>query len=146
MTVRNRHGERGQAMVEFSMAAFVALILIFGILEFGRALFTYDVVANAARIGARYAIVRGADSCAGNSGCTVTTATVQSYVRSESPGVTVASLGVATTWPGNAECLVSPYTAPGCPVKVVVTYPFTFLAFSWAAISMSSTSQMVISQ
>jgi hypothetical protein len=30
--------------------------------------------------------------------------------------------------------------------EVTATYPFTFVAFNWAALTMTSTSEMVISQ
>ena len=62
--VNPSHHERGSALVEFAIASTVALTLIFGIVDFGRGLYTYHLVSNAARAGSRYAIVRG-------SACTV---------------------------------------------------------------------------
>lgn len=55
-------GERGQAAVEFALALPIALLLLFGTLDFARAVWQTDQLAYAAREGARYAIVHGASS------------------------------------------------------------------------------------
>lgn len=55
-------GSRGQALAEFAFVVPLLLILIFVIIEFGRFVFAYEVLNNAAREGARYAIVHGSDS------------------------------------------------------------------------------------
>jgi Flp pilus assembly protein TadG len=54
---RNRNSERGATLVEFSIAATVFLIAMFAVLEFGRALWTHNALTDAARRGARYAVV-----------------------------------------------------------------------------------------
>lgn len=45
--------ERGQALVEFSLVLTLLLVLIFGLVDFGRAYICYVEVTNAAREGAR---------------------------------------------------------------------------------------------
>ena len=50
--LRPRHA---QAMIEFALAVMVILYLIMGVVDFGRAFFAYNEVANVAREGARYA-------------------------------------------------------------------------------------------
>jgi len=45
--------EKGQSMVEFALVAILLLLLVFGIMEFGRAWFRADLLKNAANIGAR---------------------------------------------------------------------------------------------
>ena len=52
-----RGGSRGQALVEFALILPILLILMLGILDFGRAIAAYNSVSNAARSGARVAIV-----------------------------------------------------------------------------------------
>jgi hypothetical protein len=47
---------RGQAMVEFVIALPILLFVIFGIIEFGRMVFAWMAVQNAARFGIRYAV------------------------------------------------------------------------------------------
>ncbi len=53
--------ERGQALVEMALILPVLLLLIFGIIEFGRIFNAYLIVTNAAREGARAGIVGGSD-------------------------------------------------------------------------------------
>jgi len=49
--------QRGAAMVEFAMIALVFFMILFGIIEFGRLLFTYNTLVEATRRGARVAAV-----------------------------------------------------------------------------------------
>ena len=53
MRSRQRHDEGGQALVEFSLAILVFLVLMMGIFDFGRAIYQYNGVAQAAREIAR---------------------------------------------------------------------------------------------
>jgi Flp pilus assembly protein TadG len=53
------HNERGAAAVEFALVAVVLVMLVFGIIEFGRTYSEYEVLTSAAREGARVAAVRG---------------------------------------------------------------------------------------
>lgn len=53
---------RGQALVEFALVSPLLFLLILGTIEAGRFIFFYEVLNNATREGARYAIVHGADS------------------------------------------------------------------------------------
>jgi len=57
MATRLRTAQRGQSLVEFALGAILLFTLIFGIIEFGRLIYAYSVVANAAREGARFAAV-----------------------------------------------------------------------------------------
>ena len=52
-----KNRERGSTLVEFSIAATVFLTVMFGVIEFGRALWTHNALTDAARRGARYAVV-----------------------------------------------------------------------------------------
>lgn len=58
---RHRTG-RGQALVEFALAAPVFFLLLLGIMEGGRFIYQYETLNNAARAGVRYAVVHGAES------------------------------------------------------------------------------------
>jgi Flp pilus assembly protein TadG len=53
---------RGQAIVEFALVAPMLFLLIIGIIEAGRFVFLTEVMSNATKEGARYAIVHGADA------------------------------------------------------------------------------------
>jgi Flp pilus assembly protein TadG len=50
-------GERGQALVEFAIVLPLLLLLLLGIVDFARAWNVYEVLTDAAREGARIAVV-----------------------------------------------------------------------------------------
>ncbi len=52
-----RQDERGTTVAEFATVALVFFTLIFGIIEFGRMLYTHNALADATRRGARYAVL-----------------------------------------------------------------------------------------
>lgn len=52
--------EKGATLVEFAIGAAVFLSSMFAVLEFGRALWVHNALADAARRGARYAVVNSA--------------------------------------------------------------------------------------
>jgi Flp pilus assembly protein TadG len=63
--IRNKKtklGQRGAALVEFAIGAAVFLTAMFGVLECGRALWTHNALADAARRGARYAANQAAST------------------------------------------------------------------------------------
>ena len=141
------HAQRGSTIVEMSIVMLLALMLIFGAVEFSRALYTYHAISNAARLGTRYAIVHGA-SCK-PSGCTASSDSIQTYVRSETLAVNASSLTASAAWTGtdlNGNTCSSTSEGRGCTVTVTVTYPFNFiLPLIGGTLSMSSVSKMVVS-
>jgi Flp pilus assembly protein TadG len=60
-TLRQPVRRRGATAVETAVVISVALLFVFGILEYARLLYFYHVADNAAREGARYAIVHTGD-------------------------------------------------------------------------------------
>lgn len=48
-------------MAEFAVVALIFLMIVFGIIEFGRLLYTHNALTDAARRGARYAVLRPAN-------------------------------------------------------------------------------------
>ena len=50
-----RDGQRSQALIEFALVSPVLLLLLFGVIDIGRAIFYYDTLNHAAREGARVA-------------------------------------------------------------------------------------------
>jgi Flp pilus assembly protein TadG len=152
--MKPRMRERGSSLAETAAVMGVLLALLFGIIDFGRATYTYAFVAQLARQGARWAIVRGSQ-CSALDHCNAQQADIQTYVQSLSEGATTASqITIPTngvTW-GNCPA-GSSGNAPGCTVSVTVQYPFQFMlpympktAGQFTTITMSSTSKMVISQ
>ena len=54
-TLSHRKNERGTTIAEFAMVALLFFIIIIGIIEFGRLLYTHNALTDATRQGARYA-------------------------------------------------------------------------------------------
>lgn len=52
---------RGQALAEFALVAPIFFLLLFSIIDFGRYVYYVQILNNAAREGARYAIVHGSN-------------------------------------------------------------------------------------
>lgn len=55
----SRESERGATLMEFAIGATVFITLMFAIVEFGRMLYVHNALSDAARRGARYAVVHG---------------------------------------------------------------------------------------
>lgn len=157
--------ERGSTLVEFALVLIVLMLMMFGIIDFARALYTYHFVANVAREGTRYAIVRGATCNAALSGCPAEALnSVPPYIQGLGTGIGIdpSLISVTATWPGAPSSATNcSNDQPGCLVRVQVTYPFKFIfplmptqtcqigtgaSRITANICMTSISQMVISQ
>jgi Flp pilus assembly protein TadG len=54
MTMKNHFQQRGVAAVEFAILLPLLLLIVFGITEFGRALYYYNTIVKATRDAARY--------------------------------------------------------------------------------------------
>jgi Flp pilus assembly protein TadG len=54
---RERRARRGQALVEFALVFPILLLVLIALFDLGRAVFAYNTLTNAAREGARLAIV-----------------------------------------------------------------------------------------
>jgi Flp pilus assembly protein TadG len=121
--------DRGSSLMEMAMAGPLFVMLLLGIAEFGRAVWLYDTVSHAAREATRFAIVRG-----GESGRAANATTIQTFVR-QIPGLAQAQ--VTTTWQPNNQ--------PGSVVSVNVQVPFAPALPLLPALTVSSTSQLVIS-
>ena len=122
--------------MEFALLATPCLLLIFAVINFAVALYTYDFVCYTAQEAARYAIVNGATSPS-----PATAANIQTYVDSLVVGVlNTHQLTVNTTW--------NPNNKPGSVVTVQVSYVYQPVAsfVSSANITMTRTAAMVISQ
>jgi Flp pilus assembly protein TadG len=50
------HSQKGQSLVEMALVSLIFFFLLFGILEFGRALWTYNTIVQSTREAARWAV------------------------------------------------------------------------------------------
>lgn len=135
--------EGGQALVEFGLTSALALMLILGIFDVGRMFFAYDFVAQAARIGTRYAIVNAAP-CASTGITTPCEQATAAYIDSKLPGIDPSKLALVFTWQSAPPC--AGIAKPGCSVAIQVDYAFSFVALPLPGETLQSSSQIVISQ
>lgn len=141
--MKNRHYQRGSTMAETGFVITALLTVMFGIIDFGRALYTYSFVSQLARQGARWGIVRGVD-CAYVDHCNASQSDIQTYVQSLSEGATTASsFTVHANW-GTTACNTS--HTPGCTLTVTVSYPFSFMLpyLPSPSLTFSSSSSMLV--
>ena len=54
---RRKNGEKGQALVEFTLLVPIFLLLLFAIVDFGMGFYSWITITNAAREGARLGAV-----------------------------------------------------------------------------------------
>jgi len=144
---RPRAGERGNTLAEFAVVLTGAMLLLFGVIDFSRAAYTYHLLSNAARLGTRYAIVRG--SACTFSGCPASASDIQTYVRGLAGELNTSSITVDTTWATSTGCSGSPYQGPGCQVTVQVSYPLHLMVVPLMpafTMTISTSSSMIISQ
>ena len=133
-----RHkGERSQALIEFALVSPVLLLLLFGIVDIGRAVFYYDTVNHAAREGARTA-VRASGPLPTNADvlATVTSQLIGASVTAPCPQGPVTS----ATPPSNAAWLY--ITEPGPPATVEATPPPNAPGGEYPALATGSCSAM----
>jgi Flp pilus assembly protein TadG len=164
---RFRTADEGATLVEMALVSSILFAMVFGIIMISLALYTYDFVGDAARMGARYAMVRGAD-CIGFSDCNANQTNIQNYLRGIAyPGIDPSKINVTAEWytvtqysatppatpPPTTVVLCATSTpgacnTPGNAVRVTVSYLLPISIPYWRAttISMSARSQMVISQ
>jgi hypothetical protein len=120
---RDRCAARGQVLVEFAVVGFLSVILLFSIVEISRMALVYTTVANAARAGARYAIVHGGTRTGsgvdGPSGPALNPPQVITVIRNfASAGLlSTSNLIITVNYPGASN-------APGQLVAVTVIYPY----------------------
>lgn len=162
------HSDTGSTLVESALSIAILLTLVIGIMEACLLVYSYHFISNAAREGTRYAMVRGSTwatppwspasaplPCGSytDAGCTTTAPQIQDYVRSLAfPGIDASQITANTSWYppiGTPNASPSPaYNFHGDIVQVNVTYTFPFNVpfIPSKSLTMSSTSEMVISQ
>ena len=147
---RNRERDKGSALVEFGLAAATVLLVIFLLVDVGRALYAYDWVSDASKRATRFAMVRGtmcdpllATYCAvGSKPRGAQASDITNYVDSLAVGIDTSQVTVSShCFVGNTSAQ-NPPCAPNNFVQVRVQYNFKFLSplfpLSWPMHSSSS--------
>src|SRR5258708_2187353 len=132
---RRRRHQSGQAIVEGALVMLVFLTITFGLMDFGRMVWSYSQISHAAREATRYAMVRGSDS-----GHTASKDDIKGVISNTSPGLDTSNVTTTVTF--------SPDQSAGSTVQVKVAYDFYPMGpyIPVGPIKLESTSQMVIYQ
>lgn len=139
------HPSSGQSLIEFSLVCVMLCLIMLGVLETGRLVLVYTTVANAARAGARYAIVHGSSRATGTgltnaSGPSTNPSQVLTVIKNfaSAGALTASRLVITVSYPGSSN-------APGQLVTVTVVYPYDPLTtyLPWT-VRLGSTTQGVI--
>lgn len=110
---RFRRAEEGQALVEFALIVPFLLLFLIGIVEFGRAWNLHQVLTDAAREGARKAVVHDP---------TITLDSVNNVVKS--------AIATAGANPNSATITVTGLDdSTGDPATVEIAMPYQFIFF-----------------
>lgn len=141
--INNRHrrkantqaDRRGSAMVEVAVCFPVFLLIILGVIEFGRAMSVNQLLNSAARIGCRAAVLDGSSNSAVS---TAVKSHVASTVGCNSSSVTVT----ITTTNGTTGAAISDVSSAqtGDVIRIGVAVPFS--SVSWAVARYLSTSSV----
>ena len=113
--------ERGVALLEVALTLPILLLVAVGIFEFGRAYQTWQILTNAAREGARVAVLPGIDDDAVED-------RVQEYLAA---GLLDAADEADVTIDRDTEIDIGDDTASAS--RVEVAYPFTFMVLQGIA-------------
>lgn len=105
---RARNTELGQSLVEFSLVLPLLLLLLFAIVDFGRAFYAWNTLSNASREGARVAAV-GADN-----------SEINTAVNSAMGGLTTTSPTLTRTYTNVGE-------EKGETVTIQLNYQFQYV-------------------
>ena len=103
--------ESGASAVEFALLLPVLMMVLFGIIEFGFALYQQAVLTNASREGARLGIVQAVPA--------ITTAQINAAIDNY-----LAPTGINSA---NVARVITPGAVTGDPVTVSLTLPYTFM-------------------
>jgi Flp pilus assembly protein TadG len=136
--LRQLRDDCGSGLVEYAIVFLLFMTMIMGVIDLGRALYTYHFLSNVTRDATRWAAVNGLNcnsdgSCDGvgymNNG-TASSTDIQNFVTNHTPpGIDTSKITTTATWPGNgtAACPAGS-KAQTCPVDVQTRYAFSFIS------------------
>jgi len=124
----------GSTVIEFAVVANALLLLLLGVVEFGRLYWTQSALQSAVEAAARYATVYTFNNP------TATPTQIQTAAQNQAPNY-MYSISVPVS-----DFTVTAYNAatstPSCGNQVTVSYPFSFIAtglFPYGSITLTAT-------
>ena len=135
-----RRGSRGQAIVEFALVLPFLVLLFFGLIDVGRAIYVGNAAAQAAREGARWGSVQGrAADAAGR-------ATIQEYTLDTMNGVPSPVVSVSCERNGLARSRCTTNDILSVTVQSPVQMITPLVAQIIGPVNVSATSKVIVNQ
>lgn len=135
---RRRGNHRGQTLVEFAVVLPLLVLVLMGIFDFGRAIYAFNTISNAAREAVRVGIVDQ----------NVTLVENRALDHAPSLGLTAADVDVVFRQPNGSPSVCLAPIAIACDVEVVVRYRYQaatpLIGNIVGVIDMSSTSRQPV--
>ena len=132
-----RHAKRGSSLPETVIIMICFLTLMFGLFDFGRAVYTYAWLFNISQKAQRWAMVRGSN-CTLLTDCSLTANELKNFIQTNAFGIPLSGFTTLSAIPG---------TTAGTRVTIYMDYTFK-LAFPFMPknpIFMSATSRGTVS-
>lgn len=133
--VNRGDSRRGAQMVEFALSFLLFLILVVGIFEGGRLVWTYTTLTHAARQGSRLAVVHGKRNPLSDDTAII------AAVRAQAVGLPANDVTVNTVWSDANK-------TGGSVVTVSASYPINFIAsplvFGGSGLSLTARSRATV--
>ena len=127
---------RGAVLVEFSLSFLLFIVMLVGLVEASRLIWTYTTLAHAARRGARFVMVHNGRNPATND-------QVAAVVREYTIGLDSNEVTVTPSYDSASK-------SGGSTATVAVSYPFQFIAsplvFSAHGVSLTATSKTTLAE
>lgn len=153
--------DNGQATVEFGLVIIFLMVMVLSTLEMVLFMHTYNVLADSAKEGVRYAIVHGYNSslasgptcpCADIDGPPAPSGTiagygsgygvVRTYAQYSLHNVTGTNMTVTVTYGPADTPAVTPLNKTPNRVQVVVTYPYSpIFGLSWPTVNVNAAAE-----
>jgi Flp pilus assembly protein TadG len=153
--------DEGSAAIEMAVGIPALLLVIVGMMKICLAVYSYHYTSEAAREGARYAIVRGYGASTAHtacvnyeSACVASADNISSYVKALGyPALVPGNMTVTTVWAGfptGVACTppTSPCNGMGALVTVTAQYsfPLSIPFLPTRTLKMTSTASGILSQ
>jgi len=138
--------QRGQSSVEFALTIAILVVLLVSMLELTMFVYTYSVLADAAKEGVRYAIVHGASVSGATSGDASTAPWPPCNTPASGSLLTTVQTYAATSLHSTTDmniyaCYPDGNNKPGSAVQVSVNYPYQPLfGLSWPQVNVHANS------
>jgi Flp pilus assembly protein TadG len=127
MTYANPLSDRGRrrlrsgtTVTELAFILPIVVFLLLGAIDFAQVMYAYGTVSEAARAGARYAMVHGS-MAASPVGPSANDANVATVVKNNAPALNPSGLTITSTWPSGSNSSgsqVSVSASYNCPLSI----------------------------